>query len=306
MKHLFPVRISTIRANDKAPFDIFVQLSHRFVHYCSKGDEVEEERLRNLKKHGVRKLFIQPEHEELYLQYLEIGLNDLKNNQLSLGDRSALAHDSLLTTAEQAVGNISTQEKYNGEQRRFDKVATFITSEKSAVKEIVNMAGLYQQLNEHAAVVSSLSVALAGKKGIEDKQVIFELGMAGLLHDIGKTKLNWNHMKPESEMTAEELRQLRNHPQDGVDMLADKPFISSRILHLIASHEERGVGQGYPNQIDLFKEELPLQILSLVNCFDHFSRQNMMSHFKSLDPFFERYGQDYDLQLFTELGTVLS
>lgn len=306
MSEFFPVRLNTIRANDRVPFDIFVKLAHRFVHYSAGGDEVEGERLKNLKKHGVRKLFIRPEHETLYLQYLEDGLDNLSNENLNLSERSAFAHDSLLSSAENAERNLESEEKFNGQRRQFDKIAEFLSSERKALKEILGISGLSQDLNEHSAVVSSLAVAIATKSGMDNKKEIFELGMAGLLHDIGKTRLKFDHLKPESEMTQNELRQYRNHPQDGVDMLAGKAYVSPRILKLIVSHEERGRGRGYPNKIDLFKEELPFQILSMVNCFDHFSRQNRIPSVEAIDPFFEKYGQDYDEELITVLGTVLT
>lgn len=306
MSEYFPVRLNTIRANDKAPFDIFVKLPHRYVHYSSGGDEVEETRLKNLKKYGVRKLFIRPEHEDMYLQYLEAGLDNLSDKGLGLTERSAFAHDSLLSSAENAERNLETEEKFHGQRRQFDKIAEFLSSERKAVKEILNISGLSRELNEHSAVVSSLAVAIASKSGIDDKKEIFELGMAGLLHDIGKTRLKFDHMKLESEMTLNELRQYRNHPQDGVDMLAGKAYISPRILKLIVYHEERGHGKGYPNKVDLFREELPFQILSMANCFDHFARQNNIPAVEAIDPFFEKYGQDYHEELITVLGTVLT
>lgn len=302
----FPIRLNTIRPDEVIPFDIFVKLPHRYVHYSGSNLEMEASRVKNLKKHGVKKLFIRPEDEDVYLKYLEESLDVLKNTALTLSERSSMAHDTLIDAAENAEKNLETEERFNGQKRQFDKISNFLATEKNALKDILASAGISMDNNEHSANVSSLAVAVATKAGITDKKEIFELGMAGLLHDIGKKRLNFDHMKPVSQMTSNEKKQYRNHPQDGADMLAGKPYISPRILKLVFMHEELGQCKGYPEKVDLFRQELSFQILSLVNAFDHFCMENKILQVKAIDPFFEKYGEDYDPELITVLGTILT
>jgi HD-GYP domain-containing protein (c-di-GMP phosphodiesterase class II) len=306
MSTLFPIRLNTIRAEDNTPFDIFVQLPHRFVHYSALGDKMEGGRLRNLKEKGVKKLFIKPEHEDIYLAYLEEGLDELKSTTLSVNDKTAMAHDSLLSAAENAGRNLETEERFNGQKRQLEKISDFLSGQRSAVKSILEVAGVSVDPNEHAAAVSSLAVAVASKSGITDKKIIFELGMAGLLHDIGKARLKFDHNKPLSTMTSAELKEYKKHPQEGSDMLSGKPFVSPRILKLVLCHEERGQGKGYPGKLDLFNEEPSFQILSMVNCFERFSRDKNMPILKAIDSFSETYENDYSEDLISVLSTILA
>ncbi len=77
-KEYYTVRLNTIRANEVVPFDLFIPLGNRIIQYIHAQDELEDIRIKNLKKHGLKKLFIRPEDEPKYLSYLEEGLNAFK------------------------------------------------------------------------------------------------------------------------------------------------------------------------------------------------------------------------------------
>lgn len=302
----FPVRLNTLRSNDLVSFDVYVKVGERYIHYIRLMDEMEGARLRSLKSKGVRKLFIRPEHEDAYLKYLEEGLNTLTDKKTDVAERSSRANDTLVIAAENAEKTLESEAGYNGQKVQFEKIAEFLSSDKNALKGVLNAAGISGDTNQHAATVSSLSIALAQKVGMTDQNEIFELGLAALLHDIGKSRLKFDPMKPTSELTPDELKQYKNHPRDGADMLAGKPFISPRILGLIASHEERGEMRGYPEKNNLFKMDLSYQILSLTNQFDHFSWEKKILPSMAIDPFFEAFGKDYNEDLIMNLATVLT
>ncbi len=267
---------------------------------------MEDRRLKNLKSKGVRKLFIKPEDEQIYLKYLEKGLENLSDTTKDISQRGALAHDALVMVAENAERNLETQEGYDNQKRQFDKISNFIVSDRHAIKNILSAAGISVDNSHHAANVSSLALAVATKHGITDKTEIFELGTAALLHDIGKNRLKFDSMKPRDKFTPDELKKFKQHPQDGVDMLAGKPYISPRILGLILSHEEMGEGRGFPDKKNLFTLPISYQILSLVNQFDHFASENKIPLVNAVDPFFEKFGAHFDEQLITVMASVLT
>ena len=302
----FPVRLNTIRPDEVITFDLYLKLSSRFLHYIHCNEDLEGYRQKNLKSHGVRKVYIKTHDEDAYLSYLEKGLSNLKNSSLEISAKGALAHDSLITAAENAERVLETESGFNTQKKQFEKVTEFLTTEKGALKSILQSAGVSMDNNHHAATVSSLCLAVASKAGVEDKTELFELGIAALLHDIGKNRLKFNFMKPLAEFTANEMKQYKNHPQDGADMLAGKPYINPRILGLIAAHEEKGEGRGYPEKLNLFKKPLIYQILSMVNAFDHFCFENNLLATNAIDPFFEKHGEFYDQELISVLATVLT
>ena len=303
---LVPIRLNTLRPDEAVTFNIYVKVGNRYIHYTRTEDPVEGERLKNLKSKGVRKLFIPMNEENAYLTYLEESLSNLNDKSKDIKTRGATAHDAMVMAAENAERNLETEQGFNNQKNQMDKISEFIISDRNAIKNMLSSAGISVDNNHHAANVSSLALAVASMVGITDKTEIFELGTAALLHDIGKNRLKFDHMKPKEQMTPAELKQYKEHPNDGVAMLSGKPYISPRILGLIQGHEELGECRGYPEKKNLFKLPMSYQILSLVNQFDHFATMNNMPLPQAVDPFFEKFGKDFDEELISTLATVLS
>ncbi len=82
------------------------------------------------------------------------------------------------------------------------------------------------------------------------------LTIAGLLHDIGKTKIPDDILNKKEQLTDEEFSLIRKHPVFGYDILK-KQGLDMRILKATLMHHERCDGSGYPlalkeNDIDDF------------------------------------------------------
>ena len=292
MKGYFPIRLNTLRSDEAVTFDVFIKIGNRYLHYTHQNDTLEAARIKNLKSKGLRKLFILENNEDLYLLYLESGLQGLSNQAIAIDEK--------------AEHNLETEQGYKTQKQQLSYINDFIINQKGAIKEILKVAGVSLDTNQHSATVSSLCIAVANKVEDISKEDIFDLGVAALLHDLGKNRLKFDSMKPMAQMSPAELKAYKQHPQDGADMLAGKPYINPRILGLIASHEERGEGRGYPEKKIISKLPISYQILSMVNQFDHFCSDNKLLATNGIDPFFEKFGNDYSDELITILATVLT
>lgn len=164
-----PVRLNTIRADEMITFDIYVKVGARYCHYTRSQDEMEGLRLKNLRAKGVRKFFILQKDEDHYLKYLEDGLDILSDKSKDIKERSALAHDSLVTSAENAERNLENEQGYNGQKKQFEKITSFLLSDKNALKGMLQAAGISTDNHSHSATVSSLALGVAAKMGITDQ-----------------------------------------------------------------------------------------------------------------------------------------
>lgn len=301
-----PIRINTLRPNAAVNFDIYIQLGERKVHYIRDSDPMEAERLDKLKKKGVKKLFIETDSESKYLDYLETGLNSLNDTSKNLDERSALAHDSMVTAAENVERNLETEQGYRRTEAQFSKIVEFLMSDRGAIKKILENAGCSLDNHAHAATVSTLSLSLATRLEIKNSEDLLQLGIAGLVHDLGKNSLNFDPMTPRDQLTPEQRKDYERHPATSVDLLSGKPFITPRVLGLVADHEEVGRGKGFPKKKDLSKLKKVYQIFNLCNDFDRICFEKKLEPMKAIDPFFEERGELFDENLITTLATVLT
>lgn len=72
------------------------------------------------------------------------------------------------------------------------------------------------------------------------------LTLAGLLHDIGKCKVDPKILTKPGPLTPEEYKHIKRHPTLGAKILADYP-LDERVRSAVLMHHERCDGSGYPS-----------------------------------------------------------
>jgi putative nucleotidyltransferase with HDIG domain len=119
----------------------------------------------------------------------------------------------------------------------------------------------------HPVNVAVLSLLLGRACGLEAAQ-LRELGMAALLHDVGKLELPGFLRFGGPGLSAEERRSLEQHVALGVEA-GRRLGLSADALRSIAEHHERNDGSGYPQALDGTAISLAGAILALVNHYDN-------------------------------------
>ncbi len=118
----------------------------------------------------------------------------------------------------------------------------------------------------HARRVRAYALQLADALGLERKQR-GQLGLAAVLHDIGKVGIPDYILYKPDRLTPEEDNVIRAHPEMGERILT--PIVRSRaVLAAIRGHHERFDGSGYPD--GLTGEGIPLlaRLIALPDCYD--------------------------------------
>ena len=72
------------------------------------------------------------------------------------------------------------------------------------------------------------------------------LGMGGLLHDLGKTKIAPEILNKEGNLTLSEFDDIKRHASLGYKMLKVDAHLDYRIIFMALQHHERCNGSGYP------------------------------------------------------------
>jgi HD-GYP domain-containing protein (c-di-GMP phosphodiesterase class II) len=99
----------------------------------------------------------------------------------------------------------------------------------------------------HSVSVGALMVGLGRQLGLETVQLP-ELGLAGLLHDIGKVGVDLDLLNKKDRLTEEEFDRLREHAPYGHRLLT-KGNASEIALEVARHHHERADGSGYPDRL---------------------------------------------------------
>jgi len=125
---------------------------------------------------------------------------------------------------------------------------------------------------EHSLNVAILAMTLGVQLGF-DQPKLQQLGIAGMLHDLGKIFVREEVLNKPGVLTGEEFDHIRKHPTWGFELIQNDNLIDWRVMDAVLHHHERIDGQGYPHgllghQIDQFAK-----IIAIVDAFDAMTSQ---------------------------------
>jgi diguanylate cyclase (GGDEF)-like protein/PAS domain S-box-containing protein len=118
----------------------------------------------------------------------------------------------------------------------------------------------------HLVNIRVLAEALGRELGYSDREIV-NLGMAGVLHDIGKISVPDSVLSSPGALEGEQWDVMRRHTVWGAEFLSGKPGF--KLAATVArSHHERWDGGGYPD--GLSAESIPeaAQIVTVADSFD--------------------------------------
>ena len=95
---------------------------------------------------------------------------------------------------------------------------------------------LYTSL--HCLSVSIMAMGFGNHLGLADDKLQL-LGMAGLLHDVGKMRIDPEILNKPGKLTAEEFDLIKRHPAFGLEALQAQPGIPQAALQAAYGHHER-------------------------------------------------------------------
>ncbi|WP_125945699.1 HD-GYP domain-containing protein [Sphingomonas sp. ABOLG] len=97
----------------------------------------------------------------------------------------------------------------------------------------------------HSIAVCALMITL-GRANNATPDEVAELGIAGMLHDIGKLSIATSILGKAGPLDEGERALIRQHPEMGHRLLASDPQVPSVALDVCLHHHERLDGTGYP------------------------------------------------------------
>lgn len=119
----------------------------------------------------------------------------------------------------------------------------------------------------HSVNVCILAVSFGRHLGLP-KNRLENIGLGGLLHDIGKTQVAESILNKPGKYTEEEYTIMKRHVTLGVEVLGHYENIHQEAMLLASQHHERYNGSGYPNKLYGRKISLTGQIGGLSDVYD--------------------------------------
>jgi len=140
-------------------------------------------------------------------------------------------------------------------RRLVEEISDSVTRNPGALISLARLKTADDYTYMHSVAVCALMIAL-GRQLKLDGELIRKLGIAGLLHDLGKAMMPREVLNKPGKLTDDEFRLMKGHPEEGVKLLLESQGIDDITLDVVLHHHEKTDGSGYPK--GLKNEEISL------------------------------------------------
>lgn len=264
-----PFRVSTLRGDQKIDFNAYLRINDKFILYVRRGDSFEGLRIKKLKEKKLKQMFLKPEEEHLYRQYLERNIDMAydKNSGKSITNRAEIIQGSQQSTAEEVFENPVSAVAYNEAKANMDKFVNFIQTENEAFQSMMNIDNVDQNVAHHGVTVATLSTMLMQRIKFDPKQINL-VALGALLHDFDHYHNGLQINRPLAQFSPAELAKYKLHPQAGAEAVKDKRHFDPLVLKIILQHEELIDGTGFPHKLKERELEPGSIVVGAANALD--------------------------------------
>ncbi len=265
-----PIRVSTLRGEQKIDFNAFLKINDKYILYLRRGDSFEGQRLGRLKEKKLRKMFILSEDESNYRTYLSRNIEIAydKSSSQTLENRAAIIQGSQQSNVEEVMESPENKALYEEAKDAAGKYVDFLMNEDEAFGQIMKIENVDHSIAHHGVTVSTLSMALAKRLGVADPKQTQLLTLGALLHDFGHFQTPLDLARPLKAFSNDEMVIYKGHPEQGCSKVQDKKHFDKTVLNIIAQHEEYIDGNGFPNGLNESKMDPMAVIVASANALD--------------------------------------
>lgn len=150
---------------------------------------------------------------------------------------------------------------------------------------------------EHCLSVAILAIAFGRHLQLAESE-LSTLGLAGLLHDVGKMRVPANILNKPGRLTDKEFRAISAHAIHGRNLLQQTPEIPKAVIDAAHGHHERIDGTGYPRRLSSENISDYAKIISLVDCYDAITSNRCYSDARpvteAMKILYENRGKQFD------------
>ncbi|MGN1416399.1 MAG: HD-GYP domain-containing protein [Oscillospiraceae bacterium] len=221
------------------------------------GQKLTDVSITKMKENGIKGAYIDDTHSEFHvLSSVSTEIkNDAINNLQSLADNFIDSSKGVSQSDIAEVGGTTS------------KLIDALADKKDIMVNIADIKMYDDYTFHHCLSVAILAITIGMELGMS-KNELYELGLAGLLHDIGKVSIPIEIINKNGRLTDEEYAIVKMHPIHAATHLKERKLVPQNCYLGIIAHHERWDGSGYP--FKLAGEAIPFfaRILAVADVYD--------------------------------------
>ena len=257
------IRLNSLPPNRAIPFDLFVTIGGRIIHYLRANDRISAGKVDHFERKAPEQFYILAAERSNYQKFIRDGLisPDLDTKQKAL-----ILRESTLVLVEELFERPDIENALKDARQVVEDFVAFMDSDAAAMVNLIGLSSHDFYTYNHSLDVSIYSLGLGQAVGFRGQE-LKELGLGGLFHDIGKRFIPLEIICKNGPLTDEEWVLMQKHPQFGLKILTEHNALEN-VIACAFEHHESLLGNGYPQKLSAEEIHPMARVVAVADTYD--------------------------------------
>jgi putative nucleotidyltransferase with HDIG domain len=214
----------------------------------------------------MNELLIRTEDVDKYNSYIDDASTNCGESP-PLEYQAILIREKTKLLTEQFLQNPKSSSKLQAVVEITGEFVDNVFSNQQAMKHLLNLKTYDFRTYQHSVNVALLAASIGFSCGMF-RDDLCSLTLGGLLHDIGKTRIDVDLLNKPGFYSLDESNKVKQHVEYGLEILGAHKELSYEVRQMVAQHHERLSGRGYPNALTGKSISVEGRILAVAEVYD--------------------------------------
>jgi len=296
------ISLKSLEYNHRYKYKIYYKVEdniYKVLIDCSR--KYDKSILEIINKNNIKDIYVKFKDHEKYERDTQKYLKKIrKNKKISRELKSEILNELTCDIMNDLfTGEINT-EKIEQAKSIIDDTVAFLLEDPVAIKSMLKITTFDFYTYTHSINVSTYALGFAMYLKLKEKD-LNTIGLAAILHDIGKKKISLDIINKNGTLTKKEFLKVKEHSSLGVEMLKKYGINDSLVLNIIEQHHEKIDGSGYPKGLKGDEIIFFSRILTIADIFDALttrrSYKEALKTFEAFNIMYHHMKNELDLNL---------
>ena len=249
-----PINLKLLGSSGADYFDIYHKTSSlRSVLYLKLADSILEQndKVKQHLKSGDTKGEFFVREEDLFryqLQATQTLREIARDSTIPFQEKSQIVYDVSKSIMKEFFEHNASKEILRSSEEVMEIMQECFKNSKSEFFSITQVTHKDYSTYTHSVNVGLYCMTYGVKVGLSSGD-IRELGLGGILHDVGKSKISPAILDKNGFLTDEEFEEAKKHAPYGGELLFDMNCYGQNVVDMANQHHEKFKGGGYPEEL---------------------------------------------------------
>lgn len=282
-----PINIEFLGKGTGEAFDIFIKVdnsgSETYVKFASTEPKHQDKVLRLLEEGEIDQEFYI--HEEDLCKYHNFATQSLRtivgNPNVPFETKTKKIYEVSQGVMKDFFSYSANPKMLESSGEVMDMMEDCLSSADSGFAGISKITSRDYYTYTHSVNVGLYCMTFGTKVGLP-KDDVKQLGVGGMLHDVGKSQIDTTLINKNGKLSEEEFEKMKVHSPLGAEMLTETCCYKDIVINMAGQHHEKFAGGGYPQGLSGDEISMHARICKIMDVYDALTTRR--SYKKAMNP----------------------